>query len=103
MFGIDGIRWGYIFMKADSRLTDEERYELVYEAAEMFFNGERERFVTGEEYAGSLKTEDKYERLDMCFGKRFDAELYLNGRGESKLTFLINEQTPGAKGSPSMN
>ena len=53
----NGIRWGYVFLKASSYLGQEEFQELMVQAVEMYLAGETERNVISSEYEGRLYTE----------------------------------------------
>jgi len=59
----NGIRWGYVFLKASSYLGTDEFQDLMVQAVEMFLAGETERNVKGPEYEGRLYTEQRYELL----------------------------------------
>ena len=59
----NGIRWGYVFLKASSYLEKEEFQELMVQAVEMYLAGETERNVKSSEYEGRLHTEQRYDCL----------------------------------------
>ena len=52
----NGIRWGYVFLKASSYLGQEAFQELMVQAVEMYLAGETERNVKSSEYEGRLYT-----------------------------------------------
>ncbi len=83
----NGLRWGYVFLKASSYLNTDEFQELMIQAVEMFLAGETERNVKGSEYEGRLFTEQRYELIGTM----------------GKASFLVNEQTQGAGTSISLN
>ncbi len=98
----DGIRWGYVFLKASSYLNTEEFHELMVQAVEMYLAGEEQRNVKGAEYEGRLYTEQRYELIGTIGGQRFDADLETS-RGHDSAAFLVNEQTQGAGAAISLN
>jgi len=89
-----GIRWGYVFLRAASHLLQEEANELMIQAVEMYLAGEAERNIKTSSFQGKLSTEQKYEVLGELGGQRFDAELETI-YGRDKATFLVSEQTRG--------
>ena len=98
----NGIRWGYVFLKASSYLGQDEFQELMVQAVEMFLAGETERNVKGPEYEGRLYTEQRYELIGTMGGQRFDADLE-TPYGRDKASFLVSEQTKGLGGAISRN
>ena len=98
----NGIRWGYVFLKASSYLGQEESQELMVQAVEMYLAGETERNVKNSEYEGRLHTEQHYELIGTIGGQRFDADLETS-RGKDNASFLVNEQTKGAGAAISVN
>ena len=71
----NGIRWGYVFLKASTYLGQDEFQGLMVQAVEMFLAGETERNVKGSEYEGRLYTEQRYELIGTMGGQRFDADI----------------------------
>ena len=98
----NGIRWGYVFLKASSYLATDEFQDLMVQAVEMFLAGETERNVKGPEYEGRLYTEQRYELIGTMGGQRFDADLETS-RGHDNAAFLVNEQTKGVGAAMSLN
>ena len=98
----NGIRWGYVFLKASSYIGQEEFQELMVQAVEMYLAGETERNVKISEYEGRLHTEQRYELIGTIGGQRFDAVLETS-RGKDNASFLVNEQTKGAGAAISVN
>jgi len=98
----NGIRWGYVFLKAASYLGQDEFHELMVQAVEMYLAGEIERNVKSSEYEGRLYTEQRYELIGTLGGQRFDANLETS-RGKDTASFLVNEQTKGAGAAISAN
>jgi len=98
----NGIRWGYVFLKASSYLGTDEFQDLMVQAVEMFLAGEIERNVKGSEYEGRLYTEQRYELIGTMGGQRFDADLETS-RGHDNASFLVNEQTKGVGAAISLN
>lgn len=96
----NGIRWGYVFLRAASHLGADGLHELMVQAVEMFIGGEEERQVKSSvsggpgEFEGKLRTEMRYEVLGTLGGQRFDAELE-TAFGPDTATFLVSEQTQG--------
>ena len=92
-----GIRWGYVFLRAPNFLTNDDRDSLMATAVEMYLSGEPERDIETDGYEGRVYTERRFEMLGEFGGQRFDAELE-TVRGRDTATFLVNEQTHGAGG-----
>ena len=93
-----GIRWGYVFLRAPIYLNNDDRNHLMTTAVEMYLAGEDERNVEGAEYEGRLYTEQRFEMLGAFGGQRFDVDLDTS-HGRDTATFLVNEQTGGYGGS----
>lgn len=98
----NGVRWGYVFLKASSHLGQDEFRALMVQAVEMYLAGETERSVQGPEYEGRLYTEQRYELIGTMGGQRFDANLETS-RGHDYASFLVNEQTQGVGAAISQN
>ncbi len=92
-----GIRWGYVFLRAPNFLNNDDRNHLMTAAVEMYLAGEDERNVEGAEYEGRLYTEQRFEMLGAFGGQRFDVDLDTS-HGRDTATFLVNEQTGGYSG-----
>lgn len=97
-----GIRWGYVFLRASSHLSEDDIKYLMTQSVEMYLEGEDERNVKGDNYQGKLFTESKYEVLGEFGGQRFDAEMDTI-YGRDKTTFLVSEQTRGVGSVMSRN
>jgi hypothetical protein len=89
-----GLRWGYVFLRAASNISQDEVKELMVQAVEMYLQGDAERNVKSSSFEGKLSTEQKYELLGEFGGQRFDADLETI-YGRDKATFLVSEQTQG--------
>lgn len=87
-----GIRWGYVFLRAPNFLSDEDRERLMTAAVEMYLAGEEERNVESVGYEGRVFTERRFEMLGAFGGQRFDVALE-TAYGRDTATFLVNEQT----------
>ncbi|VVB78171.1 Uncharacterised protein [uncultured archaeon] len=84
-------RWGFTFLKTDSRISPEDRVGLVMHATEMYLNKESERKISGEEYEGLLYTRGKSTFVSSGFsGQEFYAEIDTND-GKRTLSFLVTE------------
>ncbi len=92
-----GMRWGYVFLRAPNFLSGEDRDSLMTTAVEMYLSGEPERDIESEGYEGRVYTERRFEMLGEFGGQRFDAEIE-TARGRDTATFLVNEQTRGIGG-----
>ncbi len=92
-----GIRWGYVFLRAPNFLSGDDRESLMTTAVEMYLAGEPERDVKAEGYEGRVYTDQRFEMLGELGGQRFDAELETM-QGRDTATFLVNEQTRGIGG-----
>ena len=92
-----GIRWGYVFLRAPNFLSSEDRDSLMTTAVEMYLSGEPERDIESDGYEGRVYTERRFEMLGEFGGQRFDAELE-TAHGRDTATFLVNEQTRGISG-----
>ena len=87
-----GIRWGYVFLRGSAFLSEEDMRELMTTAVEMYLQDQLERRVTGADFEGSVRTDQKYELLGHFGGQRYDVELdTIYGRDSA--TFLVSEQT----------
>lgn len=89
-----GARWGITFLRGASYLTVEEQDELIRDATLMYLKKEDDRRVETETYMGRITTRWKYGMLGTFGGIEFEAELETRG-GKDKMSFLVNEQTPG--------
>ena len=87
-----GIRWGYVFLRAPNFLSGADREQLMTAAVEMYLAGEEERNVDSVGYEGRVYTERRFEMLGEFGGQRFDVELD-TAFGRDTATFLVNEQT----------
>ena len=92
-----GIRWGYVFLRAPNFLSGEDRESLMTAAVEMYLSGESERDVESVGYDGRVYTEQRFEMLGEFGGQRFDVELE-TAYGRDTATFLVTEQTGGYGG-----
>ena len=92
-----GIRWGYVFLRAPSILSGEDREKLMATAVEMYLSGEEQRDVESAGFEGRVYTERRFEMLGEFGGQRFDVELETT-QGRDSGTFLVNEQTTGIGG-----
>ncbi|MBM3943617.1 MAG: hypothetical protein FJ316_12040 [SAR202 cluster bacterium] len=97
-----GVRWGYVFLRTASRISNEELRDLMVQAVEMYLNGEEERKVRGDSFEGRLHTQQRYEVLGEFGGQRFDADLD-TAYGRDTAAFLVNEQTEGVASTMSRN
>jgi len=89
--GYNPYRWGFTFLKTDSRIPYEDKVDLMIHATEMYLSKESEREVKGEEYEGTLHTKGNHVFVTSGFsGQKFDAEVYTND-GKRTLTFLVTE------------
>jgi len=87
-----GIRWGYVFLRAPSVLSGEDRDKLMTTAVEMYLAGEEERDVESVGFEGRVYTERRFEMLGEFGGQRFDVELE-TAQGRDTGTCLVNKQT----------
>jgi hypothetical protein len=85
-------------------LIDSERLKVVGMAADMYFNGEKERKISIDGYRGLLSTNQEWSVLGCFSGQVFYAELWPeDGEEKTRLRFLISEQTFGTGNTHSMN
>ncbi len=99
-----GLRWGFIFLSGNANLADKERLKMAGMAAEMYFDGEKERQIALDGYRGLLSTKQERSVLGCFSGQVFNAELWPeNGEEKATLRFLISEQTYGTGTTYSMN
>ncbi|MEE3004471.1 MAG: hypothetical protein VX638_03340 [Chloroflexota bacterium] len=91
----NGMRWGYVFLRAASHIGEEEAKEIMVQAVEMFLVGEEERNMKSSGFEGRLYTEMRYEIIGSLGGQRFDADLE-TPFGRDKASFLVSEQTQGS-------
>ena len=92
-----GLRWGYVFLRTASHISNDDLEDLMVQAVEMYLAGEDSREIKQPEYEGRLYTERRHELLGGFGGQRFDADLETL-RGQDSATFLVNEQTGGGSG-----
>ncbi len=97
MMDHQGIRWGYVFLRAPSILSGEDRDKLMTTAVEMYLAGEDERDVESPGFEGRVYTERRFEMLGEFGGQRFDVDLE-TAQGRDTGAFLVNEQTRGLGG-----
>ena len=93
----NGIRWGYVFLRAPNFLSGEDRERLMTTAVEMYLAGEDTRDVESVGFEGRVYTERRFEMLGEFGGQRFDVDLETT-HGRDTATFLVNEQTGGRSG-----
>jgi len=98
----EGMRWGYVFLRAASHIGEEEALVIMEQAVEMFLVGEEERNIKSSGFEGRLYTEMRYEIIGSLGGQRFDADLE-TPYGRDKASFLVSEQTQGLGGRISRN
>jgi len=99
-----GLRWGFIFLSGKSDLSNEERLKIVRIAADMYFNGAKERQISIEGYRGLVSTKNEWSVLGCFSGQVFNAEIWPeDGTEKTNLKFLISEQTYGTGSAYSMN
>ncbi len=96
------IRWGYVFLRGASHISEEEMRDLMAEAVEMYLRDEEEQKVRRSDFEGVLRTDRSYELLGRFGGQRFDLELE-TAYGRNRASFLINEQTKAPGPAFSLN
>ena len=105
-FKCDGIRWGYTFLRTDSRLTEEQRTDIMYRATSMYLLDKEavQNFKDHDmQYEGKIATEGKFGSLGGgLWGQIYDAEVDTEF-GKAKVKFMISEQTAGSRMSVSNN
>jgi len=93
-----GWRWGVTgsaFLDTDSRMSCEDRTNLVAEATILYLTEQNEKRLDSENYEGELYYTGKHERLESISGPCYVAELDTNF-GKAKLKFIVDERTiPG--------
>jgi len=85
-------RWGYTFLKGDSRLSFEERDYLKKQATEMYLRNEDEKQVKLDSLEGKISTDGEYANLGCFSGQKFKAEVE-NKRGNIQVIFIVDERT----------
>jgi len=85
-----GTRWGFAFLKTDSRLNQEERDYLFAEAIKCYLDEQKTRKVKGERFEGKIYNRKKMGCFGSFSGYRFSAEIDANF-GRVKLEFLVTE------------
>ena len=83
-----GMKWMWVFLRSDNRISLEEKSDLILEAADMYLKRENKRDVEGKSYEGCLYSSGERKSLVSFHGQLFEAELETNS-GRSSLTFLI--------------
>lgn len=87
-----GYRWGYTFLRTDTRLSFEDRHYLLGQATEMYLDNEEERAIKTDTLEGRLTTQGRWDSLGSFGGQRFEAEIE-SKPGKVKLCFLVSEQS----------
>ena len=102
---MEGFRWGYTFLRTDTRLQEEDRLRIVKVAVDMYFKGQERRTIQGTNYEGVIKAKGEHGVLGTFTGPVFQGEFNIgNEPGKARLEFLISEQTGIEHGGPgSMN
>jgi len=90
--GITVDRWGIIFQITDSRLTEEERFEITTEAVIAYLRDEHIRRIKGETYEGMIENTRKYDVIGCFGGYRFEVDVDTN-HGSQRLRFIVTELT----------
>lgn len=85
-------RWGYTFLKGDSRLSFEERFYLIDQATQMYLDNEDGRDVKLDSLEGRISTKGECANLGCFSGQKFEAEIE-NSKGKIKVTFIVDERT----------
>ncbi len=99
-----GLRWGFIFLSGKSGLSNVERLKVVGIAADMYFDGAKERQISIDGYRGLVSTKGEWSALGCFSGQVFYAEIWPeDGKEKTNLSFLISEQTYGTGSTYSMN
>lgn len=83
-------RWGYAFLKSDTKLSLSARFDLLKEAISMYFDNETTKIIERENYGGTLKMKG-YASLGSFGGVRFEGN-FNTEKGKANLDFLISEQ-----------
>jgi hypothetical protein len=99
-----GLRWIFIFLSGKSNPSDKEKLRMVGMAADMYFDGEKERQISIEGYQDLLSMEREWSVIGCFSGQVFYAELWPeDGEKMVNLSFLISEQTFEIGNAYSMN
>ena len=95
MFDINyqGMRWGYVFMKTDSRLSQDEREELLLTAVKMELTEKKRITFSGDRYEGTMRSTGKIGILGAFTGSEYIADLDVEKEGRMNLKFLVDERT----------
>lgn len=94
---IEGELWGIAFLRADSRLSEEERTQLVLGAARMYIKDADSMPIRGDTFEGRMKTNGKHYVMGSFRGRAYDAEIDIETasegeerRGTAKVGILLN-------------
>ncbi|MEK6852597.1 MAG: hypothetical protein AABX59_01830 [Nanoarchaeota archaeon] len=85
-------RWGYIFLKADSKLPLVQSLELITEAIDMHVTQEESRDIKNGFCEGRIYTKREYFVIGSLGGRKYYVEVETN-RGKVEFDFLLKEQT----------
>lgn len=82
--------WSAIWLDTDSRLTHDDRAEILIEVADCYVEKDRKRSIKGERYEGTVFAKEYFQSIEGICGRRFDIELETDTR-RSKLSGLVSE------------
>lgn len=87
-----GIRWGFCFLLADSKLSHDHCLALVRHAVEMYYAKEAERVLDGVPYSGRIIQEGEHAMLGAFSGRQYGADVE-TARGKARVRFIVREYT----------
>lgn len=89
-----GSTWGIVYLNTDTRLTDDERDDIVIEAIKMYYGKHHRRKLKGERYEGLMWSDGDEKMLNVFSGRPYKAEVEIEGhRHKAKLEFLVTKYT----------
>ncbi len=102
---MEDFRWGYSFLKTDTRISERDRLRIVGVAVDMYLRGSEKRTISGDNYEGIIKAKGEHGVLGTFTGPIFTGEFNIGGeKGKARLKFLVSEQTGTEEYGPgSMN
>jgi hypothetical protein len=82
-------RFAFCYLQSDRRILEKDAHELMFHAADMFFDKQIERKVKGENYEGII-SRGKHRLIGTFGGLEYDCIVDV-GSERTHITFLLRE------------
>ena len=89
-FEYKGYIWRSVFLTTDSAMSEDDRFKIRMQIADMYLNKKDKVKVRGEDYEGYITTNNKSHLLGSFYGQQFNATIETN-HGKSKLSLIVME------------